>query len=62
MVREIVNQIQIAWLQLIFGNTLLYLVSVTDCTGPEHGILCILIVDIISRRAYIGFILLCDRD
>ena len=49
------TQIYITWLQLIFGNTLLYPISVRDFPGPEHSVFFIFIVDIISRSALVGF-------
>ena len=58
MVREILTQKYITWLQVILGNTLLYQVSVSDCPGLACGIFCILIVDLVSRRALVVFSLL----
>ena len=57
-VMEIVPQIEIDWLQLIFGNALLQPISVRNCTGPERVVFCILIFDIIPRSALVGFSLL----
>ena len=56
--RKIFNQTKIAWIQVIFGNTLLYPVSLSNCPGPERGVLCISIVDIISRSTLVVFSLL----
>ena len=36
----------------------MYPVSVRDCPGPEHGVFCILIVNLISRRVLVLFSLL----
>ena len=45
-------------IQLIVSNKLLYPVSVSDWTGPEHGVFWILIDDLNSRSAQVGFSLL----
>ena len=55
---EILNQTEIAWLQVIFGNLLLYRVSVSDCLGTLCGIFSIFIIDIISIKAQVVFSLL----
>ena len=44
--------------QLNYGNPLLYPVIVSDFPRPERGILCISIVDIISKRTLVLFSLL----
>ena len=55
---KISTQTKISWIQLIFGNTLLYPVSVSNLPEPERGIFCILIVDIIFRSTLVVFSLL----
>ena len=62
VVREIFTQIEITWIQLILGNILLCPISVRSCPGPECGVFCILIVDLILRSALVGFILLRASD
>ena len=52
-------RIWISWLQVIFGNTLHYWVNMSNWFWPEHGILYILIIDIILRSALAVFRLLC---
>ena len=51
---------QIACLQVILGDPLLYLVSVSDFPRPECCVFCILIVDIISKRYLVLSSLLCE--
>ena len=62
VVREILTHIKITWLQEIFGNELLYPVSLRDCPGLERGIFCISIVDTILRRDLVVFSLLRARN
>ena len=57
-VREILTQTWTAWFQVIFENILLYPVSVSYWVGPDCGIFCILIVDIILRSSLLDFSLL----
>ena len=45
------------WLQFIFGNVF-YAFILNNCLGPEHGVLCILIVEQILIRALVVFSLL----
>ena len=47
-----------AWLQVIFGNALLSPVSFSNFTGPERGIFCVSIFDIISRSVPVVFSML----
>ena len=42
----------------ILGNTLLQPTSVSDFPGPGNDVLSLAIVDLISRRALVGFSLL----
>ena len=42
----------------VSDNTLLYPASVRDCSGPERGVLCISIVDLIFRSAMAVFSML----
>ena len=58
MVKEILTQTLSAWIQLIFGNTLLHPVSVRDLPVPERGVFYILIVDIILRITLVVFSML----
>ena len=62
IMREIVTHIYIAWIQLIFGNTLLYPVNVRYFSGPERGVFCILFVKIILRSSLLGYSMLCASD
>ena len=48
----------VAWIHLIFCNTLMHPISVSDCPGPERGVFCILIFDLISSSALVCFSLL----
>ena len=57
-VKEILTQTQIARLQVIFRNILLYPVSVRNCPGPEFFVFCTSIIGVISRRSLVFFILL----
>ena len=61
MVKEILTQTWITWIQVIFVNTLLYPFSVRNCPGPERGVFCMFIVDLISRSTLVVFSLLCAR-
>ena len=56
VVREIVTQIYISWLQLIFGNKLLHPISARNLSVLERGVFCIAIVDIILIRALLGLV------
>ena len=38
------------------------IISVSNCTGHEHGVFCILIIDLILRSALAGFSMLCASD
>ena len=40
----------------------MYPISVRDCPGSEHGVFCILIVDLILRSSLVGFSLLRARN
>ena len=55
VVRYILNQAQITWLQVIFVNTLLYPISMSNCLGPECGVFCISIVNLILRSVLVVF-------
>ena len=61
-VKEILTQISIACIQLIVGNTLLYPGSASNLPVPERDIFCILILDIISIRALVGFSLFFAKN
>ena len=62
VVSQILNQVQIYRLQVDYRNQLLYSVSVINCPSSEHGVLCILIVDIVSKSALVLFTLLSARN
>ena len=51
-----------AWIQLIFRNTLLHTFSVIDFPRPKCGVFCILIVAIILISTLVVFSLLCASN
>ena len=61
VVREITNQIQIAWLQNIFRNSLVQPTSVRDFPRPEFGNFGIDIDNLITRKTMVGLGLLSAR-
>ena len=60
--RYIWTQTQITWLQVIFGNKLLYPVSMSNCHGPECWNFFIYIVDLMLRRTLVVFSMLCASN
>ena len=61
VVRDIVTLVYIVWIQWFLGNTLLKPTSVSYFPGPENDVLSVVIIDLISRSALVGFSLLCAR-
>ena len=61
VVREIMTLLQIVWLQLFLVNTLLWPPSVRNYLWTKLEVFSIAIVDLISRRALVGFSLLRGR-
>ena len=53
--------IPFVWLQLLLRHIILLPTSVSDFPGPGRDVFSIAIVDLISRRALVGFSLLCAR-
>ena len=62
VVSNILTQTKITYLQVLFTNTLLYLVSLSYCLLPEHGAFCILTVDIMMISSPIVFSILCASN